>query len=165
MSADATMRETDRAGGRKLTGWHVLAIFVGGFGLIIGVNLFMAFSAVSTFPGMEVSSSYADSQTFDERRDAQEALGWHASIEIPGDGTLILNLVDDAGAPVAPAELAALLTRPTNQTDDQLLVLERVNGAFVAPVTLGDGMWRLRLTGTARDGTDYRHNITFRHFD
>ena len=161
MSIEADMPK----GGRELTGRKVLAIFVAGFGLIIGVNVFMAWNAVSTFPGLEVSSSYADSQTFDERRYAQEALGWNASIEIPGDGTLILHMVDDAGAPVAPAELTALLTRPTNQTDDQLLVLERVNGAFVAPVTLSDGMWRLRLTGTARDGTDYRHNITFRHFD
>jgi nitrogen fixation protein FixH len=151
--------------GRKLTGWHVLAMFVGGFGLIIGVNLFMAYSAVSTFPGMEVDSSYADSQTFDDRRLAQEALGWNASVEIPGDGTLVLHLVDEVGAPVAPAELTALLTRPTNREEDQLLELTRVNGAFVAPVVLGDGQWRLRLTGVARDGTEYRHNIPFRHFE
>ena len=151
--------------GRKLTGGHVLAMFVGGFGLIIGVNLFMAYSAVSTFPGMEVSSSYADSQTFDDRRAAQDALGWQASVEIPGDGTLILHLVDDRGALVAPAELTALLTRPTNRQSDQLLTLTRRNGAFVAPADLADGQWRLRLTGTARDGTDYRHNITFRHFE
>jgi nitrogen fixation protein FixH len=151
--------------GRKLTGWHALAIFVGFFGTIIAVNLFMAFSAVSTFPGMEVDSSYADSQTFDDRRYAQEALGWNASIEIPGDGTLVLHLVDAEGQPVAPADLTALLTRPTNREEDQLLQLSRVNGTFVAPAMLGDGQWRLRLTGTARDGTEYRHNITFRHFD
>ncbi|NKX43076.1 FixH family protein [Roseicyclus persicicus] len=160
MSIDAGAPDT----GRKLTGWHVLAIFVGGFGIIIGVNVFMAVQAVSTFPGMEVSSSYADSQTFDDRRFAQQALGWTASVEIPGDGTLVLHLVDASGAPVNPAELHALLTRPTSQAEDQELVLTRVNGAFVAPVELGDGQWRLRLTGTARDGTDYRHNITFRHF-
>ena len=158
--------ETDAAdGGRKLTGWHVLAIFVGGFGIIIGVNLFMAYNAVSTFPGMEVSSSYADSQSFDARRAAQEALGWNASVEIPGDGTLVLHMVDDQGVPVAPAELTALLTRPTSRENDQLLELSRVNGAFVAPAAIEDGQWRLRLTGTARDGTAYRHNITFRHFD
>ena len=40
--------------GRKLTGRHVLAIFVIGFGLIFAVNFFMAYRAVSTFPGMEV---------------------------------------------------------------------------------------------------------------
>ena len=160
-----TMETVVQDTGRKLTGWHVLAMFVGGFGLIIGVNLFMAYSAVSTFPGMEVDSSYADSQTFDDRRLAQEALGWNASVEIPGDGTLVLHLVDEAGALVAPAELTALLTRPTNREEDQLLELTRVNGAFVAPVVLGDGQWRLRLTGVARDGTEYRHNITFRHFE
>ncbi|BDW86811.1 FixH family protein [Roseicyclus marinus] len=160
-----TMETAVQDTGRKLTGWHVLAMFVGGFGLIIGVNLFMAYSAVSTFPGMEVDSSYADSQTFDDRRLAQEALGWNASVEIPGDGTLVLHLVDEVGVPVAPAELTALLTRPTNREEDQLLELTRVNGAFVAPVVLGDGQWRLRLTGVARDGTEYRHNITFRHFE
>lgn len=160
-----TMDTAGQDRGRKLTGWHMIAIFVTFFGTIIGVNLFMAFSAVSTFPGMEVDSSYADSQTFDDRRLAQEALGWNASVEIPGDGTLVLHLVDEAGAPVAPAELTALLTRPTNREEDQLLALTRVNGAFVAPAVLGDGQWRLRLTGVARDGTDYRHNITFRHFE
>ncbi|MEQ8366461.1 MAG: FixH family protein [Roseicyclus sp.] len=146
---------------RKLTGWHVLAMFLGGFGIIIAVNLFMAINAVTTFPGLEVSSSYADSQTFDDRRSAQDALGWNASVQIPGDGTLILHLVDDEGAAVAPAELTALLTRPTTRSADQLLVLTRANGAFVAPAELENGRWRLRLTGTARNGTDYRHNITF----
>lgn len=161
MSTDADTPDS----GRKLTGWHVLGIFVGGFGIIIGVNLFMAYNAVSTFPGLEVSSSYADSQTFDERREAQEALGWHASVEIPGDGTLILHLVDDDGAPVAPAELTALLTRPTSREMDQPLALTRDRGAFVAPADLPEGRWRLRLTGTARDGTEYRHNITFTHWE
>jgi nitrogen fixation protein FixH len=147
--------------GRKLTGWHVLAMFVGGFGIIIGVNVFMAYNAISTFPGLEVSSSYADSQTFDDRRDAQEALGWDASVALEGD-TLILTLVDENGRPVYPAELTALLTRPTNQTEDQLLVLERgPNGVLTAPVAVSEGRWRLRLTGAARDGTEYRHNITF----
>jgi nitrogen fixation protein FixH len=157
MSAESDTPET----GRKLTGWHVLAIFVGGFGIIFAVNFYMAYSAVSTFPGMEVSSSYADSQTFDERRDAQEALGWNASVALDGD-MLILTLVDAAGRPVYPAELDALLTRPTNRTEDQALELTRgPNGVLTAPVEVSEGRWRLRLTGVARDGTEYRNNITF----
>jgi nitrogen fixation protein FixH len=148
-------------GGRKLTGWHVLAIFVGGFGIIFAVNFYMAWSAVSTFPGMEVSSSYADSQTFDDRREAQEALGWEATVALEGD-MLILTLVDAAGRPVYPAELDALLTRPTNRTEDQTLALTRgANGTLTAPVSVSEGRWRLRLTGVARDGTEYRNNITF----
>ncbi|WP_127562894.1 FixH family protein [Nioella ostreopsis] len=149
-------------GGRELTGRKVLMIFIAGFGIIIGVNLYMAFNAVSTFPGLEVSSSYADSQDFNLRRDAQEALGWNASVEVDAEsGVLTLLLVDDSGQPVAPAEFEALLTRPTNRQEDQLLELTRNAGAFTAPVEVSEGRWRLRLTGTARDGTDYRHNITF----
>ena len=137
-------------------------IFIAGFGIIIGVNIFMAVNAVRTFPGLEVSSSYADSQDFDIRRDAQEALGWNASVEVDAQtGVLTLHLVDDSGQPVAPAQLEALLTRPTNREEDQLLELTRNAGAFTAPVSVGPGRWRLRLTGEARDGTAYRHNITF----
>jgi nitrogen fixation protein FixH len=70
--------------------------------------------------------------------------------------------VDEAGRPVYPAELDALLTRPTNQLEDQVLTLERgANGVLTAPVDVSEGRWRLRLTGFARDGTEYRHNITF----
>jgi nitrogen fixation protein FixH len=157
------MSDADQqSGGRELTGRKVLMIFIAGFGIIIGVNLYMAFNAVSTFPGLEVSSSYADSQDFNLRRDAQEALGWNASVEVDAEsGVLTLHLVDDSGQPVAPAEFEALLTRPTNRQEDQLLELTRNAGAFTAPVEVSEGRWRLRLTGTARDGTDYRHNITF----
>jgi nitrogen fixation protein FixH len=156
-----TMETETNDTGRKLTGAHAIGIFVAFFGTIFAVNFFMAYSAVSTFPGMEVSSSYADSQTFDVRRDAQEALGWDASVAIEGE-RLVLTLVDSAGRPVYPAELDALLTRPTNRTADQVLLLERsANGTLSAPVSVSEGRWRLRLTGMARDGTEYRHNITF----
>ncbi|PIV72820.1 MAG: nitrogen fixation protein FixH [Rhodobacteraceae bacterium CG17_big_fil_post_rev_8_21_14_2_50_65_11] len=148
--------------GRELTGRKMLMIFGGGFAVILGVNLFMAFSAIRTFPGLEVSSSYADSQDFDVRRDAQEALGWTAEVSLDEEaGILTLHLLDSAGNPAVPAEFQALLTRPTNREHDQLLDLTRNSGAFVAPVDIAPGRWRLRLTGTARDGTDYRHNITF----
>lgn len=152
---------TDVSSPRRLTGWHVFAMFAGGFGIIIGVNLFMAFQAVSTFPGLEVSSSYADSQTFDVRRLAQEALGWEASATTLGD-EVTLSLTDEEGRPVYPAELEALLTRPTTSADDQLLVLTRgPNGTLTAPAELAQGRWRLRLTGLSRSGAEYRHNITF----
>ncbi|MCV2874725.1 FixH family protein [Rhodobacteraceae bacterium XHP0102] len=148
----------------RLTGAKFWMLFVGFFGLIIVVNLFMAYKALSTFPGLEVSSSYADSQDFDVRRDAQLALGWQASVETRADATgttLILHLDDETGAPVIPAQMDALLTRPTNQTQDQQLALQFIDGAWQAPAVLDRGRWRLRLTGLADDGTEYRHNITF----
>ena len=41
----------------RLTGWHVLAMFVAAFGVIIGVNLTLAFNAVSTFRTQEAQFS------------------------------------------------------------------------------------------------------------
>jgi nitrogen fixation protein FixH len=51
----------------EITGRHVLAITVGAFGLIIAVNVVMAWKAISTFPGLEVENSYVASQEFDRR--------------------------------------------------------------------------------------------------
>ena len=53
---------------RTLTGWHAAAIFGSFFGVIITVNLALAYSAVHTFPGLEVKNSYVASQEFDRRR-------------------------------------------------------------------------------------------------
>ena len=60
----------------EITGKHVLAITVSAFAVIIGVNVVMAWKAISTFPGLEVKNSYVASQTFDADRAAQQALGW-----------------------------------------------------------------------------------------
>ncbi|MEM9970975.1 MAG: FixH family protein, partial [Pseudomonadota bacterium] len=42
---------------KELKGWHVATMFVCGFAIIIAVNLTLAFSAVRTFPGLEVKNS------------------------------------------------------------------------------------------------------------
>ncbi|MDZ4134978.1 MAG: FixH family protein, partial [Paracoccaceae bacterium] len=42
----------------ELTGRKVLVITVSAFAVIIGVNLLLAYKAVSTFPGLEVKNSY-----------------------------------------------------------------------------------------------------------
>ena len=144
-----------------LTGSKVLMVFLVFFGVMLVVNLVLAWKAVSTFPGLEVSSSYADSQDFDVRRRAQEALAWHASVEVES-GVLTLHLNTPDGAVARPAQLDALLTRPTNRREDQVLDLVLVDGDYQAPVVMGEGLWRLRLTGIAQDGTAYRHNLTFR---
>ena len=59
---------------RTLTGWHVFAIFVGCFSVIITVNLTLAFQAVNTFPGLVTKNSYIASQSFDADRAAQDGL-------------------------------------------------------------------------------------------
>ena len=84
---------------REITGRHVLFGMVGAFGVIITVNVIMAWQAVSTFPGLEVKNSYVASQTFDAERRAQEALGWTTAAEVRG-GEVVLSIRDAQGLPV-----------------------------------------------------------------
>jgi nitrogen fixation protein FixH len=145
---------------RELTGRHVLFIFVAAFGVIIAVNLTLAFQAVSTFPGLEVKNSYVASQTFDAERAAQERLGWTVETRVQ-DGVLRLSFTDATGAPADVAAVAGLLGRTTVTTDDQTPEFERTGPAtFEAPVSVARGHWMFRLNATAGDGTAFRKRVS-----
>ena len=145
---------------RVITGTHVLIGFVGFFGVIVGVNGFMAWSAINTFPGLEVQNGYVASQTFNDRKAAQEALGWTVSVDHSG-GLLILRITDDTGLPVAVAELDATVGRATNVQNDQTPDFSFDGNAYVAPVALDDGYWNIRMTARAQDGTLFERRIEF----
>jgi len=142
---------------REITGKHVLIGFVAAFALIIGVNLILAFSAVKTFPGLEVKNSYVASQQFNERKAAQEALGWTVDAELAGQ-QLVLSITD-ANGPVEARELNALLGRPTNVRQDSRPEFVYNGTAYVAPVTLTDGNWDIRLEAVAKDGTAFTQRL------
>lgn len=144
--------------GREFTGRHAAMVFVGAFAIIIGVNLVLAFSAVRTFPGLEVKNSYVASQEFDARRDAQNALGWNVSARASG-GLLILAITDAEGRAVEVAELDAVLGRPTHVKDDMTPAFEYDGQAYVAPVELSDGNWNIRMTAVAKDGTEFSQRV------
>lgn len=145
---------------KPLTGRKVLLMFVAFFGVIISVNLFMAFQAIGTFPGMDVKNSYVASQTFDDDREAQTALGWDVSVTYV-TGELQVSVLNDAGAPADVARFSALVGRPTHVRDDQTPEFQQRQGVFKAPVTLGAGLWNLRLEATALDGTPFKQRLTF----
>jgi nitrogen fixation protein FixH len=143
----------------------VFAMFAGGFGIIIAVNLALAFNAVRTFPGLEVANSYVASQQFDERRAEQEALGWAsaARLESGADGPeLVLILTDAAGLPVRDARIEATLGRATMVAQDVIPDFAFSDGAWRAPVAVGSGNWDLRLAATAADGTLYQRRLKLR---
>lgn len=143
-----------------LTGRKVFAILAGFFGVIIGVNLFMAYMAVGTFPGMDVKNSYVASQSFDKDREVQIALGWTVSVSYQ-DGELQVEVVDKTGQPADVAKLNAIVGRPTHVRDDQTPEFQQRQGLFKAPLTLGPGTWNLRLKATALDGTPFRQRLEF----
>lgn len=143
---------------RKLTGWHALAIFGGAFTVIITVNLFLAFSAVSTFPGLEVKNSYIASQSFDDRRAEQESLGWEVYAEAK-DGLLILSIKDDQGKPVQAGTLDAVLGRATHVQDDRTPEFAFDGRAYVARETLAPGNWNIRMKATSLDGVPFEQRV------
>jgi nitrogen fixation protein FixH len=143
---------------RKLTGWHALAIFGGAFTVIITVNLFLAFSAVSTFPGLEVKNSYIASQSFDVRRAEQESLGWEVYAEAK-DGLLILSIKDDQGKPVQAGTLDAVLGRATHVQDDRTPEFAFDGRAYVARETLAPGNWNIRMKATSLDGVAFEQRV------
>ncbi len=143
-----------------LTGRKVFLMFAAFFGVIIGVNLFMAYMAVGTFPGLDVKNSYIASQSFDVDRDAQTALGWDVSVSYQA-GELQVAVLNEAGQPADVAKFEALVGRPTHVRDDQTPDFQQRQGVFNAPVTLAPGMWNLRLNATSLDGTPFKQRLTF----
>lgn len=143
---------------KTLTGRHVALIFCGCFGVIITVNLTLAYNAVKTFPGLEVKNSYVASQHFDENRTAQEALGWSIHAQARG-GEVSLSITDAAGAPVEVAHLEATLGRATHVQDDQSPDFQFDGARYVAPATLAAGNWNLRMVAEAADGTLFQQRV------
>lgn len=143
---------------RELTGAKVFAITASAFGLIIAVNVFMAYKAVSTFPGLEVANSYVASQAFDAERNAQKALGWTLEHGY-ADGRLTLAFRDTAGAPVEAQALTALVGRTTEAAQDVTPVFTYSSGVFSAPVALAPGKWMILLEAKAADGTRYHQRL------
>ena len=143
---------------RQITGRHVLVGFVAAFGVIIGVNLLLAWNAINTFPGLEVKNSYVASQQFDARREAQEALGWTVSADHDVD-TLRLSITDPQGTPVEVQSLQATVGRATHVQDDQEPAFTFDGTAYTAPVELGEGNWIIRMVAVAADGTEFTQRV------
>lgn len=143
---------------RQFTGRHAAMVFIAAFGIIIGVNILLAVSAVRTFPGLEVANSYVASQEFDDRRTAQEALGWQVTAET-GGGLLTLTITDAGGAPVQAAVLDATVGRATEIKDDFTPAFEFDGAAYVARAELASGNWNIRLKALAEDGTEFTQRI------
>lgn len=144
----------------EIKGWHVFTMFAGAFGIIIAVNLTLAFQAVRTFPGLEVDNSYVASQSFDEDRAAQLALGWDVSATL--DGQVLSLVVLANGIAIAPTVEEATFGRATNVQFDETPEFSFDGDALRAAVQGGAGNWNLRLKLRADDGTLFQQRIIVR---
>lgn len=134
------------------TGRHFSVIIVAFFAVVVGVNLFMARAATSTFGGVVVENSYVASQQFNTWLDEaakEKALGWIAKPSRRKDDRIAVLLT---GAPATGVTLAATARHPLGHQPDQRLVFQRhSDGSFVSRDPLPAGRWRLRLEANAGD--------------
>lgn len=151
------MSKADRK--REFTGWHMLAIMVAFFSVVIAVNLTMAFLARSSWTGFVVENTYVASQQFNRKAAegrAQAALGWKPDLAIAG-GTIRYRLLDADGKAVAATQVTASLRRPSSVSEDREVVLARQPDAwFSAPLELGDGQWIAEIHSEAGLEHPYR---------
>ncbi len=139
---------------KEFTGRHMAAVFVAGFGIVIAVNLFMAFQAVGGFHGTVVDNSYVASQNFNawlDKAEQSRALGWEVRSERRADGRVSLRT---EGVP-AGAAITADLRRPLGAHEfASLTFAPDGDGRWLSNEAVAAGRWTMRLAIAAR-GQDW----------
>jgi nitrogen fixation protein FixH len=139
---------------RTFTGWHMAAITISFFAVIIAVNLTLAFFASTSWTGLVVANSYVASQNFN--RDAaearqQQALGWQMNLAFDR-GLARISILDRDNQPLPGLKMHAILQRPTDEAGDQNLKLQDDGaGIYVAQVPIGRGVWIADITVEGSD--------------
>jgi nitrogen fixation protein FixH len=127
---------------RPLTGRAVLFCLLGFFGTVALANAILIRAAVSTFGGVETSSSYQGGLAFARNAAAaraQDDLHWQVKADVRPSGEAIVVEIDarDAtGRPLTRLEASVMLHHPTDRRADQTVAVNE------------DAAGRFRGTGT-----------------
>ncbi|MEM1196022.1 MAG: FixH family protein [Pseudomonadota bacterium] len=130
----------------RFTGKHMVLTMVGGFGVVVAVNFYMASLAVGGFHGVVVENSYVASQKFNEwidTADRMAALGWEARAMRASDGHV---LIETSGLPQG-AVVTAALRRPIGAKEfADLTFAPLADERFRSLEPVKDGRWTVRLS-------------------
>jgi nitrogen fixation protein FixH len=144
----------------EFTGKHMLIIMLSFFGVVIGVNLVMAWFANASWSGLIVSNGYVASQSFNsdlQHIRAQQSLGWtvrllHSAAEVR------FSVKDKHGNRVDGLTVAGSVRRTVTDRDDiKLHFSETAPGQYAASAAMAPGLWEAAIQATAQDGTLYQH--------
>ena len=133
----------------RFTGWHMTAIMVAFFGVVIVVNVLMARIASSSFTGTVVDNGYVASQSFNRWLDQashDKALGWSVGAHRMADGTVKLTLAGkgSAGNDLGDAVVSARAVQPLDGRADRALAFVRqADGSYLSTKPLSAVRWRL----------------------
>lgn len=131
-----------------LNGYHVAAMFVAFFGVIIAVNLTMAWFASSSWTGLVVKSSYVASQHYNEKINAarnQKVMGWRTNFGY-SNNQLSLTIRDKNNQPVFFDRLTVVIGMPVSEYKDRSIVPDQnSSGLYQANIELTEGIWAYEL--------------------
>jgi nitrogen fixation protein FixH len=148
----------NNAGTKPLTGYHMAAILIGFFGIVIAVNIYMAKLAIGTFGGTVVDNSYVASQNYNAwlaEADKQARLGWKVGATRLSDGKLEVTILDN-GAVGNGFTINAKAEHPLGRAPERPLnLIPQDDGRYVSREVLPAGRWLLRIEVT-RGGQRYR---------
>ncbi len=130
------------------TGWHMLALVLTFFGVIIAVNITLAVNASRSWTGLVVKNSYEASQVFNqrlERIEKERALGWTSTLKFDGE-RLMLSVNQRDGTPLNDASVGAMIGRPTHEGEDVKVIFEFLGpGKYSTGIALNPGRWNVRI--------------------
>jgi len=122
---------------RPFTGRMILACLIAFFGVVFAANGILVGAAISTFGGLETSSSYQAGLAFAREAaaaHAQDDLHWQVKAKVqPVDGKTLVEIDarDAAGRPLSGLTATAYLAHPNDRRADQDVSLsENAAGQF-----------------------------------
>jgi nitrogen fixation protein FixH len=147
----------DNKAPRLVTSRTVLMCLVGFFGVVFIANGIMVRAAVSTFGGLETSSSYQAGLAFGRETaaaHAQDELHWHVTANvqsIPGKTLVVIDARDAVGQPLSGLQATARFSHPNDRRADQNISLaEEAPGHFHGAAKQLIGQWDV-IIELARD--------------
>jgi nitrogen fixation protein FixH len=126
---------------RGFTGWHMTAILLAFFGVIVAVNFTMATFAVRTFGGVVVENSYVASQEYNgwlRAARAQAKLGWKAKVALDPARRVTVEVT------VPGAVVTGFAEHPLGREADVPLKFTGVE-SFRSEKPLPEGRWTVHL--------------------
>ena len=145
------MTETTATPVRGLTGWHVLAMVVGFFAVVITVDVLFAIQAYKTFPGEVSVTPYEDGIAYNRSLSqlaTQERYGWKVAAGAQ-PGRILVEFKDAKGGPVRGLTFTTKLEHPATESGRLAPRLhEAAPGVYVAKLPGIRGAWDLTLVAT-----------------
>ncbi|TCU24417.1 nitrogen fixation protein FixH [Rhizobium azibense] len=145
--------------GKGFTGRHMLFIMLVFFGIIISVNMTMAWYASSSWSGLVVENTYVASQEFNKKAQAMQAM---AKSGVSGefalqDGLIVYRLRNRDGSPATADAVTAHFKRPVGDHEDFVIRLSKNrDGHFETRHRVLSGDWIVEIV-SKNEGTIVMH--------